>query len=358
MSLPPIRRCLIATGCLIPLFWSSAPTLAQVQNTATFITFSAGNCDTRPVAINDFGTITGYCGVPAKYRYDMGFVRDASGTITQFSAPNAIQTEPAGINAQGSITGTYYVISVLGYPGPPTYAVHGFVRSPQGVITTIDGPSTTETWATGINNAGTITGYYTGPHDVAQGFVRSPDGTFTEFGPPGVPCVVGGCGVFPEGINTAGSIAGYYFNPNNVSHGFVRYPNGTFTPFDLPGSTRTWVTGISADGSTTGYYLDANGVTHDFVRSPWGLLTTFDTAGSCPSGCFSYALSINAAGTVTGYYQNGNDRRSFIRSRSGVLTTFEVCCSYATGINGPGVITGWYEGPQSGGFLRVPAASQ
>jgi hypothetical protein len=61
-----------------------------------------------------------------------------------------------------------------------------------------------------INPAGVITGYYANPGNAAFGFVRDPNGTVTSFGQPGTQ---------PQAINPSGTIVGYY-----SSQGFVRDP--------------------------------------------------------------------------------------------------------------------------------------
>jgi len=69
-------------------------------------------------------------------------------------------------------------------------SVHGFVRAPDGKLTTIDAPGQNYgTTATGINSAGTITGYYIlADFSATHGFFRTHDGKFSTFDPPGVRC--------------------------------------------------------------------------------------------------------------------------------------------------------------------------
>jgi len=70
---------------------------------------------------------------------------------------------------------------------------------------------------------------------VFHGFVRYPDGNITTFDAPGA-----GTGAFQgtlgEGINPAGEIDRYYYDANNVGHGFLRTPDGAITTFDAPGA--------------------------------------------------------------------------------------------------------------------------
>ena len=70
----------------------------------------------------------------------------------------------------------------------------------------------TTTTPTGINSKGEITGWCENPNSIARGFLRAPDGTITTFDPPGY------TGTDPAGINSAGTIIGVV----NPGHGFVR----------------------------------------------------------------------------------------------------------------------------------------
>jgi hypothetical protein len=58
-------------------------------------------------------------------------------------------------------------------------------------------------------------------NSVSHGFLRAPDGAITTFDAPGA-----GTGAFqgtePLGINSKGAISGSYIDANNVGHGFLR----------------------------------------------------------------------------------------------------------------------------------------
>jgi hypothetical protein len=68
-----------------------------------------------------------------------------------------------------------------------------------------------------------VNGDYIDASGVAHGFVRAPDGAITTFD---APCAGAGSGqgTFPDGINDPGAITGYDLDNNNVSHGFLRIP--------------------------------------------------------------------------------------------------------------------------------------
>jgi hypothetical protein len=161
-----------------------------------------------------------------------GFLRAPDGTITTFDAPGAGTGPPdpatgllqgtggLGINQKGAIVGGYT---------DANYMNHGFLRAPDGSFTTFDvpGAGTGSTQGTlysgfaGINAEGEITGAYVDAKNVSHGFVRAPDGAITTFDAPGAGTGVNQ-GTSPLGINSKGAITGYYIDANNVGHGFLR----------------------------------------------------------------------------------------------------------------------------------------
>src|SRR5262245_53984020 len=90
-----------------------------------------------------------------------------------FDVPGAAATVPFYINPGGVIVGEY-VDNI-------SFAFHGFVRGPDGSITTVDAPGAGTvfplgTKAAGINPAGTITGLYIDSKNVTHCFLRAADG--------------------------------------------------------------------------------------------------------------------------------------------------------------------------------------
>jgi len=269
---------------------------------------------------------------------------------------------PTGINPAGAITGTYIVGS-----GYPNILNHGFVRAPDGTITTFDAPGAgtgpfqgTTAGVSGfggppINPAGVITGHYVDSGGVLHGFLRARDGTFTTVDAPGA---INGTG-FLCCITPSDAVAGASFDANFVGHGFVRANDGTFTTFDAPGDVNgTTPSGINPAGVITGSYADANFMLHGFVRARDGTVTTFDVPGAVngttPSG-------INPAGVITGAFFDRNfEGHGFLRAPDGTFTTFDApgAVNLGTnpiGINPAQVITGWYSDAFTfHGFLRIP----
>jgi hypothetical protein len=97
------------------------------------------------------------------------------------------------------------------------------VRYPGDHFIEFDVPGQGNASANNINNAGVITGAYADSNKANHGFVRAPDGKITTFDPP-YAGTGPGQGTIPQSINAAGAISGLYSDSNNVNHGFLRLP--------------------------------------------------------------------------------------------------------------------------------------
>jgi hypothetical protein len=286
-------------------------------------------------------------------------------------------TFPVAINPKGAITGTYVDSNNVS---------HGFLRAPDGTVTTFDPTDDVNgIFVAGINPAGAITGSYFDSNLLFHGFLRAADGTITVIDAPGAGS---GAGTFQGttivGINAAGAIVGSYLDANNINHGFLRacgHENecdkgeATFTTFDVPGAGTgafqgttvfgvgffggNFLTGgINPAGAITGSYLDSNFLFHAFLRATDGAITPFDVPGASTieGAVVTDATAINPNGTIAGFYFQpipvgnpfGGNFRGFARDRDGTFTTFDAatyppCCiwTFAEAINPEGVIAGY-----------------
>src|SRR5438094_9701737 len=179
------------------------------------------------------------------------------------------------------------------------------------------------TLATSINPAGVITGYYLDASGAFHGFLRAPDGSVTTFNAPGAGAGTDlRQGTFPKSINPSGAITGYYIDAGNVIHGFLRAPDGALTTFDAPGAGAflgTFALSINSAGAIAGYYF--GGATlgyHGFLRASDGAFTTFDV----PGGQSTFALTINDTGAIAGYSVATHlISHGFLRDPDGTFTT-------------------------------------
>lgn len=257
-----------------------------------------------------------------------------AGTLIEFdvvgASPTLGGTQPLDINDAGSVVGTYV---------DANFVPHGFVRAPNGRVTSFDAPGAglgagldQGTIAYGINDAGTIAGQYQDPDDVFHAFIRSDTGSFTTFQAPGA-----GTGAFQGtlayDINATGTTAGYYYDTNYFSHGFVRSRDGHLAAFEAPdavaagyGTIVCEQSCLNAAGAVTGWYGDASFTAHGFVRSPDGHITGFDAPGAARGmgqGFGTFASSIDAEGIITGYVvTSSNVAYGFTRTPDGHISEY------------------------------------
>jgi hypothetical protein len=121
-----------------------------------------------------------------------------------------------------------------------TFALH-FTRQKKAAVITSDAREVGAgvgvdqgTFAKSVDSAGAIAGYYIDASGVSHGFLRAPDGFVTSFDVPGAGTAPGH-GTFAYTIDTAGAITGDYTDAGNISHGFVRAASGVITRFQAPG---------------------------------------------------------------------------------------------------------------------------
>jgi hypothetical protein len=211
----------------------------------TITTFDVGGAtETAPESIDDAGIVTGFY---EQNNVLHGFLRAADGKITTFDPERSTQTIPININKSGVITGVYNLDV-------------GFVRAANGTIITflVDDSAT---YPNCVNDGGYIVGY-DNFNDVANGFLRAPDGTITTIDLPGAVETVAAA------INDKGAITGAYDSEDGMQHGFVRSTKGKYTTFDPKGSKDTFPNGINKHGAITGWWADSNSQMHGFVRTP------------------------------------------------------------------------------------------
>jgi len=226
---------------------------------------SFDNPVTFPTAINSTNAVVGRYNICDQGQCSTSFLRAPDGTFSTFDPPGATPyngPRPVGINASGTIAGTFVADSNLG---------HGYLRAPDGTFTAIDAPGAAlgangsgGTDLAGINSMGAVTGSFTDANSAVHGYVRAPDGTFTIFDVPG------SVSTGAESINDRGTVVGSYATPTPSGpysfHIFLRAANGTFTTFDAPVQSFVLSSGISSSNAVAGNYQDANFVTHSFLR--------------------------------------------------------------------------------------------
>jgi hypothetical protein len=205
----------------------------------TFTTWSGpGACDngvsngcygSSASNINIFGIAVGGFEDNSGNFVDHGLIRRPDGTFTTFDVPGAGTGTYQGTGCPGCARGLNQWGAIAGIYSDSNSVNHGFLRSPDGKFTTFDAPGAgTGTYeGTGcfsdcpvsLNDWGAIAGIYIDANFVYHGYLRSPEGKIVTVDP------VGSTYTFPDGLNDLGSITGYYLDANNVYHSFLTIPD-------------------------------------------------------------------------------------------------------------------------------------
>lgn len=125
-----------------------------------------------------------------------------------------------------------------------------------------------------VTGNGAIVASYTqaGGSKGNHGYIRDPQGQVTTFDVPKATVDVASSGTMPIGMNEAGTISGFFMGPDGQHHGFLRTPSGQFTVVDHPNAVSTALTRINAASSVAGDWIDGAANTHGFIISPGGRL--------------------------------------------------------------------------------------
>ncbi len=121
-----------------------------------------GDGSTSVTAMNDLGAIVGRTYANGTYT---GYVRTSDRTITTFAVNGALETRPLAINNSGTIAGEFEA-------SDQTW--HGFIRTPDGTLTPFDVAGSVFTAIVAINNNGVIAGRYKNAAGDNLGFFGTP----------------------------------------------------------------------------------------------------------------------------------------------------------------------------------------
>jgi uncharacterized membrane protein len=189
---------------------------------------SAGCFGTAAFNINIFGTVAANFADNSGNFVNVGLIRSPGGKLTAYEVPGAGAGPSQGTGCPGCAVGLNASGAIAGIYADTNNVFHGFLRSPEGEFTKFDAPNagTASSQGTGcpsdcavaLNDLGDITGNYIDANFNFHGFFRSPDGKIQSIDPPNT------IGTFPASMNELGIVAGYYLDTNNVIHGFIRIP--------------------------------------------------------------------------------------------------------------------------------------
>ena len=244
----------------------------------------------NPLALNLEGVVVGNY-QDSSYQFH-AFLRFPGGKYVFYDGPGACSGgNPAGCYGSGASNINIYGMVAGGYEdNGGNFVHHELGRSPAGKLFVFDAPGAGNGpyqgtgcpgCSLGINQSGAIAGTFIDLNYVSHGYLRSPEGHVTTFDAPGTGTAANegtGCpSDCPVRLNDAGSVVGTYIDANYVFHGFLRSPRGRVITFDAPGAgTGSYQgtacqfcgLGINDAGAITGSYIDANNVYHGFLRIP------------------------------------------------------------------------------------------
>jgi probable HAF family extracellular repeat protein len=244
--------------------------------------------------INNHGDIAGSYRMPGFPRQAMLLIKGKFIPLAP-PAPDASFSEATSINDRGDVTGQW---------GDANGFFHGFLIS-DGVLTILNVPGATDTFALGVNDSGLVAGYWdlldqNGNGLANLGFTWK-DGAFidTQINFPGATGALPGAGLF--GVNSRGDLSGVWVPDlnGNIEHGFVCPKSAPCFSYDasVPGTVLTQGDGINAHGQVAGVSCDDNFVCHAFLLAG-ATLTSFDFPGA--EGTLAYG--INSAAQIVGRY--------------------------------------------------------
>ena len=173
-------------------------------------------------------------------------------------------------------------------------------------LTTLSFPSSTDTFAHGINDKGTIVGRYAVGSE-EHGFIYS-EGTFTAFNNPNVTTL--------NGINNKGDMVGLLTGDNSFL-----YKDNSYYDLKYPGASMTIALDLNDNGIVVGYYKEnLTGTVHAFMYEN-GTFIQLEVPGF--KGTI-FATGINDAGQITGQYWTGTGYASYVRETNGSYRTITV----------------------------------
>jgi probable HAF family extracellular repeat protein len=291
---------------------------------------SLGGSSATGYAVNNSGTVAGW-GQSASGA-QQAFVSTSQGL--QPLSPGSPESYAYGINDAGTVVGTT--------------AVNGQVH---GTIWSASGPTDlgAGAYAMGINDSGQVVGGNGNAFVVSNGQVQS------------LGTISGENWSAAYGINDAGTVVGDGRLANGTFRGIVWSPDGSMILLGTFGGASSQATDINDSGEVVGFASVASGYQHAFSALD-ALLIDLGTLG----GGSSYAYGVNDNGAIVGYssladgeqhaflYEDGTmfDLNSLLPPDSG----WELLQAY--GINDSGQITGigLYEGQMSAFLLTDPPA--
>jgi probable HAF family extracellular repeat protein len=319
----------VKTLCSLVLFGATA--FGNPIYTITGLGGLAGSTSvtaTTGYAVNSSGTVAGW-GLNSSGG-QQAFV-STTGGLTGLPLGSGTESYAYGINDAGTVVGNTYI-------GGQSNAT---IWTSSGA--TLLGANT---YATAINNSGEVTGSNGQAFVVVDGQVQS------------LATLSGLEWSAAYGINDAGEAVGDGELSNGTFRGLIWSPDGTVVLLGTLGGASSQATGVNSNGEVVGFASLASGYQHAFSMVDDMMIDLGTLGGS------SYAYGINSSGEIVGYsyltdgaqdaflYVNGSmlDLNSLLPANSGWVL------EEAFGINDSGQITGMglYDGRLTAFLMTDP----
>ncbi|WBS04765.1 HAF repeat-containing protein [Pseudoduganella sp. SL102] len=208
----------------------------------------------------------------------------------------------------------------------------------RGQVTDLGTLGGTDSYATGINSAGTVTGGARNGNNRWRAFRWQPATASRQEGMQDLG-TLGGEGSLGIAINQAGQIAGYADVEDGSFHAFV-HDGARMKDLGTLGGLTSYATGINNSGTVVGAAQLENGYRRAFVWTPTGGMRDLGTLG----GRVSVATAINDTGMVVGASETADRQwHAFLHDGTKMIDLGAMIAqgqSYATGINAAGDVAG------------------
>lgn len=296
MSIKLTQHCVSVSALALLLVVSllgtaGAQTQASCQFSETFSTyFSVGipNRYITPRNVNDYATVVGD-GYDDTNFIEMGFLHWPNGSNSyyqQTSNGQPVQTFLYDRNNAGTTVGI-----TLPAKAPMPFMLKGSTSTP--LTMTINGKTYNSFYPFGMNRWDTIVGMYRDSSGTMHGFKRYSNGQAIALNYPG------SAETYASGINDHGTIVGYYSKylpPNEWKHGFI-YNNGQWATLDFP-NKQTTLDGISNNNLIIATMYRGSTALNSYIYTNG----TFKKIVLPGSNLSTYALGISPnKGLITGF---------------------------------------------------------
>jgi probable HAF family extracellular repeat protein len=312
--------------------------------------FATDWSSTQAYGINASGAVVGF-GMSATDTMYKGFVY-ASGAYVPVIPPTWSSSQAYAINQSGAVTG-------LGYVSHGDFS-KGFVYSGGSASTyTTLTPGLTKVSTQGINAVGAVVGTGEETRDTGKacsGSVYTPGtggGTYTLLQPSG------SLDSYATGINDAGTVVGYRLTQLAHTYSGFIYQNGVYTDLLPPNWSDARAIAINTNGLVAGDGLDGlTSVPKVFLYN--STTGSYTSLLSLPQGWTqAHVTGINDLGDVVGWGKDADGKQKGFLYKGGVFEEIQPvgwAGVQATGINDSRMIVGWGTDPSGAiaGFTGQP----